>query len=437
MLFSREVAITDKLYKNTTYYSDDLTIDSKTRTSNPNWAVERYVIPKSVLPYTRFIRSGIPGAHFSGRCSMIPRRAGAEMYEPLIYGPTRWKYFMNHSVSYNQASFKNLIDAHSTDLINEVNSLVRERMSRKKFEGLVELGELDKSLEMIHYRVRQAADFIEGFRRKKRRLYADASNILHSRYLRSVGKPTRLMKLEDNKRRKQIIKDLKDAYLEFTYGWGPLASGITDALIATYESQHKRRPRSKVSAKAHKEFSINKVYFNQTGAYGVPTSFTLKEEMKLDLTVWGGGLLMPRAKLMQPHSEAAIYGFEFSEIGSALWELVPGSFLVDYFTNIGEFIANLGDWATDMISGSMYRSVKATARQYVDIYDIKMSPTYYWTQTLESATVTPSIRDYMYFNRVPLSYGDWRIKIELEMPSWHRLINTLLITTTDVKRWIL
>lgn len=163
--------------------------------------------------------------------------------------------------------------------------------------------------------------------------------------------------------------------------------------------------------------------------YGVPLAYDLDYKSDLRLDVWVGGLLNPKGLDRLNGSNNALslnrrLGLEFASIIPALYELTPYSFLLDYVSNLGDVINNLGGWLMFLESGYSYETTKLTVTPSIEISNWKKL---YETST--SKTVINSIlavkrqeQSLIFFERKPTQPIDHVVKLQLETPSWGQLV---------------
>lgn len=128
-------------------------------------------------------------------------------------------------------------------------------------------------------------------------------------------------------------------WLELHFGWSPLVGDIYDA-IDTLQSDF---GRTKVVASASVQYGISRdgyPYGSSIGKYGVRTEVEMKVINPNLALATSMGLTNPAA---------------------IAWELVPFSFVVDWFTNVGQILESYTDFlGYDFGGGSRSRKAKAT-----------------------------------------------------------------------------
>jgi len=200
------------------------------------------------------------------------------------------------------------MDAADNQAIKYMMRAIREQ--RTQMQGMIFVAEARKTMEMIRS---PAKGLFNGI----------------GDYLRTAGRRTR------NAPRKSKKKILADTWLEYSFGWVPLASDIADAV------------------KAYKSLARKKV-INRLTRTGKDTANTFDEDL------WIAGANIPVKRLTRVSSVGTVryivglrsqvtgfngttevlerFGFVTKQFIPTLWEITPWSFLVDYFTNIGDIL---------------------------------------------------------------------------------------------------
>jgi hypothetical protein len=206
----------------------------------------------------------------------------------------------------------------STDVLNAARSkfLSNAVNATRPFQGLVALGELRETLEMIKHPAVGLRNLIS---RKARGLKA-----------------------------KGIRKVTSDTWLEWTFGWAPFMSDIKAACEVYVQFADDVRV---IHTSASDKNAVNPVVQDRNIQH--PNYFYLKESTKLqdEYTARCGGAFKVRYGDIDRGSADRIIqlsGLSWKDVPSSLWELMPWSFLIDYFTNIGEILngwhARYLDW---------------------------------------------------------------------------------------------
>lgn len=180
------------------------------------------------------------------------------------------------------------------------------------FKGMVFAGELSESLRMI---------LNPG--KSLRRGIVDYLGALKKRVPRRA-----------TRRRKR--KAISDTWLEFAYGWNPLISDLDSAIKAFYASDMVR-PIFQM-CRGHGSQKISNIGgFIDSAIGGMATKPWMWYNVVEERSVKHYGILRSDGRGVSNFHK---YGFRPAEFIPTLWELIPYSFLVDYFTNIGDIVSS-------------------------------------------------------------------------------------------------
>jgi hypothetical protein len=208
--------------------------------------------------------------------------------------------------------------------INFVDNLARASFYKKvrsihtQFEGYIFAGELAETLRMLRnplVGIRSLAkDFLGTLSKRKR------------------ANP------------KKWLNDIGSAWLEQSFGWNPLLNDVQDAVKA-YRRLVKPVKTYQVSAGAKKWYDVTKqngsIYWpGFVAQYDGGNYFhTVSSQVIERHTVRYKGAVIKRTKAPQWQNDD-LFGFEPQNFIPAAWELLPWSFLADYFTNIGDILTS-------------------------------------------------------------------------------------------------
>jgi hypothetical protein len=204
-------------------------------------------------------------------------------------------------------------------------------------------------------------------------------------------------------RKDQLDKRLADLWLEGSFGWRPLFHDIEDlstALCKGYEKVLDVRG-------AHGSTTVNQTETAVTlgPIYEVAATKVIRTTKK------SGALIVGQLVFDVPPSEnslkgtAEAFGFTAAEFVPTLWELIPYSFLVDYFSNVGSVISSVFTDRSNLAWSSQSQKTFETRRHVITNarWNPGISPAYLnWGFSLSTPVVTCAQRR---FNRsIPSSY---------------------------------
>jgi len=145
-------------------------------------------------------------------------------------------------------------------------------------------------------------------------------------------------------RKRTVAENLADAWLEVQFGWRPLLSDIRSGskALESYISGQGQTTR-RITARGHVHGAPVVGTSGQLAA--TPQMFVdLRTSVEDDCVVVYRGAM--RVEARDPRvMDSKLLGFDLASWGPTAWELVPYSFLVDYFSNVGDVIlgwSNLG-----------------------------------------------------------------------------------------------
>lgn len=192
----------------------------------------------------------------------------------------------------------------------------------RAFQGMVFAGELAETLRMIRNPLKAI--------RYRTRDYYDA-----------LRKGYKWNKRADHERA------LSKAYLEWTYGVAPLFADIeggVEALkrLSAKEVRSYKRIRSTHSEKYDFSWSA---FSTMSAGYGSSIRYRTRTSSEVEVSYYGE---MRRRVREERYMTRSQLGFTVRDFVPTLWELLPYSFLIDYFVNVDNMIDNWSFQAVDM-----------------------------------------------------------------------------------------
>lgn len=185
-------------------------------------------------------------------------------------------------------------------------------------------------------------------------------------YFTSVSKLRRKYK-----RFRDAKKAIADTYLEWTFGWNPLVADITDA----YNALHKvvMTDAQVVSASASIDHTGSDQSWSPPSGSALTASGHLVVYSKYSIR-YKGAVRNNNVNGFLPQSQ--IFGFLPSDFLPTLWELLPYSFVADYFINIGDVIDALCFRTSDL--GWCVKTIRALTRYTYSVREYKLALTPSW-----------------------------------------------------------
>lgn len=295
------------------WYAQDARAFGRTKTGNylPNWR--------------RIIRSGGNATTtFSGDIADIKiTYANSRVdFETRATLNSRWEAFYSRESSWYQWVNINPIghwsiltgDFFAKAEAKAIKSLYRSIWNANhQFQGGVFMGEVGKTVNMM----------------------GKAAKNLKGGVLDYISKAVGLRQGKGTKKSKE--KAIADTYLEAVFGWQPLVHDVQDAAKALARLHHEKRgERTRFRAFGAEEGQASKSTGQVTFGF-LYMNLNVYETAKVEV-IYRGFLQGPKFEAGRPSMDRIISmgGFDLRSFVPTVWELIPYSFLVDYFTNIGD-----------------------------------------------------------------------------------------------------
>lgn len=192
------------------------------------------------------------------------------------------------------------------------------QQAQTQLQGLVVLGEMKETLHLILGAKRTLVGLV-------------------TRHIKEVTdyavRATRRM--PRNVRIDRATRIVSDSWLQAVFGWQPLISDIEDGMIASYRIANEARPSVLVRGRGQQAKNNPAVVLDWSSSFDFFNIVNIYDDREIaDVKYYGVVLLETGLTGAQQR-----LGLQWSDVIPAVWELIPYSFVVDYFTNIGEVIA--------------------------------------------------------------------------------------------------
>lgn len=228
------------------------------------------------------------------------------------------------------------------------------REEQQALSGMTFLGEFRESLKMLKKPAKALSDALNKYTTQQLAYY----RMLNGR-ITSTSKRGRRKQVYSA--RKAFADSLSGSWLELNFGIRPLMSDIADAAKASLEFgvDEDRIKRvsytTQLSVDAHRRGDV----------LGLPYRLSYNDVEVWESSVrWLVGLRVKQLPQMGALRRiVAASGFNLSDVVPTAWELLPWSFLIDYFTNIGDVLSaatvDLSDiaWAQKTVRNTSKRIV--------------------------------------------------------------------------------
>jgi hypothetical protein len=222
-----------------------------------------------------------------------------------------------------------------SQLLAETATRAMANVKNPDFDGLVSLGELGESLQLLKNPFRTGLNLAGQLQRR-------------------VGMAAR------HQRRDAAYKEVANATTEFMYGVRPMMKEVSDFLL-TLQKDHLKRKSDRQTFRAAGSQSDSD-FWTQPGSI-VGGAITCTETYTYARTVEVRcGLLYEYFEDLTTNQQ---FGLSIEYLPEAAWQLVPLSFVVDWFVNVGQFIRaitpvsgarRLSEWTSLKITEKLTRT---------------------------------------------------------------------------------
>lgn len=215
--------------------------------------------------------------------------------------------------------------------------------------SLVTIAEMGKTVDLLADRSAKIANGLEAF--------------LAGKPGSAVRSALKIPRLSEHPEKWNVAKYLRNPseaaqlWLEYRYGWMPIVYDMIDHLKASDDYLHRHRPRS-----TSRGFDVR-----------TDTSITNTEivnnggNTKLNLQTMRKETCVSRSGVMYESTNdvaSSLDRYGLLDLPAAAWEIVPYSFVVDWFTNVG-------DWITAMTPKIGVNTLAAFSTQRVELEEIR------------------------------------------------------------------
>jgi len=131
---------------------------------------------------------------------------------------------------------------------------------------------------------------------------------------------------------RHLMRTIGHRWLEYSFGWKPLLKDIDDGISAVQRLRGKREPRVLVRA-SKRSSQMNETTYDSYSLAGYDFSIKTMRRYTYGYKIYGC-VKIASGNLAIAHE----FGLKLDEFLPTIWELIPYSFLADYFVNLGAII---------------------------------------------------------------------------------------------------
>jgi hypothetical protein len=143
-----------------------------------------------------------------------------------------------------------------------------------------------------------------------------------------------------------LSKALSDTYLEWTFGWNPLVSSIAEAYVGMKEFLN-RYEVYPIEGHASENGAPTILKYSVSVDSGCVVEYVEKRTPRFSVRIKGA--MRRESPARGPSGRFEALRLAPQDFIPTIWELLPYTFVVDYFTNIGEMIEAASLLTTDYV----------------------------------------------------------------------------------------
>jgi len=247
-------------------------------------------------------------------CNLLIERKRLNGSPPgrIVYRREQTDYLSKYYSSLTAPPAGNHIPEARTEATRRFVSNARQKLSPASLG--VTFGELNETLGMLHH---PGAAIVKRI----------------GSYLTKVNKNLRRNKRAPVKKRNEVVAN---TWLEYSFGWAPFLGDMKNIAAAAQKERNGLKSLY-VVGKGTAETSVNEA--GGSLAYPGAGSHAFDITRKTSTDSWCYGELKPEFGDSGNFPEA--FGLYPRDILPTIWELVPWSFAIDYFTGVGDFISSM------------------------------------------------------------------------------------------------
>jgi hypothetical protein len=294
------------------------------------------------------------------------------------------------------------------------NFIGSARQAVGSFKGATFLAELNDVIRGIRNPARGIRDLLDTYHTKARR---NARKAARGASLPRNGNEWRDFERRNPRRARDVNRALSDSWLEYQFGALPLGNDVADAIDSGVRLYH-RPPRVRVNGYGSEVSSGSGLGTRNTG--DILVQFETIVSSACSVKFCGAVKLNACSPASSMRQE---FGLTTNDFLPAVWEAIPFSFLVDYFTNVGNIVEAWSFPHSSIVYAS--RTVRWENSRDMSRFSYRMANS--------TATIRRELVSF-----VPSSFKTWRKQVHRTpyTGSWVPSLRFEIPGTKNYKKWL-
>lgn len=294
------------------------------------------------------------------------------------------------------------------------------RQKQGTFRGSTFLAEIASTIAGLRNPAKGIRNLLDHYHLKAGRAARKAAR---TRHLPRSSREWNDFRKANPRRARDVRRAVSDSWLEGQFGWIPLSKDINDAFVSA-ANLNERQPRVPVSGYGRVD---NTPTFPFAQRVWDSLEVTFNPMVTSYSTVKYYGAVKCEVDTTSSDSMQQEFGFQARDFLPAVWEAIPYSFLVDYFSNIGNLVEALSFPHSDILwAGRTYRNVSSRKTTACTVRYIGV-PQYPTNSSMMVFDKSPSTYEWTLKSiHRGAYYGSYVPRLQLEIPgskNWRKWLN--------------
>jgi len=301
------------------------------------------------------------------------------------------------------------------DVVNQalMKFITRARSVQGSFQGGVFLGELRETIHQIRHpagAIRSLlSDYLGAVKKRSGKVARLNGRVVSNG---SIGERSRVA-------RNTLQSMISDTWLEFQFGVKPLVNDVIDAAQALARYNIDDFPSKVVTGKSRYSQELGDNFITRSLGTGQLVT-RIRKTSSVQVKIYG--CVKVQCSAGASHA-AALAGLTWRDFAPTVWELIPYSFLVDYFTNVGAIVEAASFNTASVAWANIGVYVRSVSEQVEQRFSPFTSPNGHYIRTGSGLTPSGPIRLERFVKTRQKYIGGYMPSLAFKIPGVHQSLN--------------